>query len=555
MRERTHEGIVRDLSEKLGLPETAVDAILVSFFDELGHQLKAERTMEVPDLGIFAVATRPARTVNHPRTGKPVHLPAKDTVVFRSGIRLRNRIQVPEEIRNLLAKPEKATAAAEKASPSPPEEDSRDRQHERDERHAQAERVRTERLAQTLFGPEPEPVSAEPVATEEPHVSAPEQVEAPIQEPEEVLEPAREPEPTGAREQPPQATLLPPRPIGSYSIKEPEPTPVEDEEISPEETNAAPTSFLRGNPSQSRVTVEPPVPEPPRVTPAHPPNVAKVHAPVEQENQDGARVLCVASGKGGTGKSFTVCNLAVSLAKMGKRVIVLDADLGLANLHLLLGINPRYNLSHVLGGEVSMVDIMEEGPGGVRLISGGSGVIRLANIREGELLRFVSGLAELEAHADIIIIDTAAGISPRTVSFLTASREILLVTTPDITAMTDAYAILKSIAHSGRSHQTVSLLVNQSSSKAEADAVYRRLSGVTRKFLGRDLHSAGFIHDDVAVTRAVALRTPLVIAEPSSKAAHGIAKLAETIKDSRLPHQNPRRYADRLRGILVNQAM
>jgi flagellar biosynthesis protein FlhG len=420
--------------------------------------------------------------------GKEVRLPPSRAIGFRAAGRLARRIEVAPEIRNLLQK--KATSPAEQA-PSV--------QGPAAKGAGPAGRdVRRARLAQVLFDGETRPGA------------------------ESALNGHGRKAPPPPRPRSPSAPESPSAPV-THARREPS-------------TAAEPRS---APPSLSRGPVAPPEPLDLDDSQADPVSL-------------GARVLCVASGKGGTGKSFTVCNLAVQLAMEGQRVILLDADLGLANLHLLLGINPRFNLSHVLGGELSLADIAEEGPCGIKLISGGSGVVKLANLREHEVLRFARELAGLEAHADLIIIDTAAGLSPRTIAFLAASQEILLVTTPDITAMTDAYAVLKSIEHLGREGQTISLVVNQAANGTEARAVYERLSGVARKFLGKELADLGYILDDPTVGRAVASRTPVVLLDPSCRASQGIGRLAVRLREMQKPRAAAG-YAERLTGILVDQ--
>lgn len=238
-----------------------------------------------------------------------------------------------------------------------------------------------------------------------------------------------------------------------------------------------------------------------------------------------AHVVAVTSGKGGVGKTNLAVNLAVSAARAGRTVHLLDMDLGLANVDILMNLTPRHTLAHVLAGGRRLADIVIEGPGGVRIVPGASGVPRLADLdhegREG-LLR---ELQDLEAASDLILLDTGAGISRNVLGFCAAADEILVVTTPEPTAILDAFATIKVLSREGDLGQ-VRLVVNQCSGRAEAEAVSRRVASACRQFLSLPVDRMGYVISDYHVSEAVRRRQPLVVAFPDSPAARCVATLA-----------------------------
>ena len=245
-----------------------------------------------------------------------------------------------------------------------------------------------------------------------------------------------------------------------------------------------------------------------------------------------ARVIAITSGKGGVGKTNLAVNLAGTLARAGKKVVLLDADMGLANADVLCGLDLRHNLAHVVARRKSLDEVLAVGPGGFRLAAGATGLARMADLPAGEHGRLLNALDSLEDSADLILVDTGAGISPNVLSFTRAADDVLVVTTPEPTAVTDAYATIKVVLR-GRekgSGPRVSLLVNQAKHAAEAKNVYERVAKVAAQFLGVALDDAGFIPADKAVTRAVRARKPFVIAEPRSDAARAVERLAARLE-------------------------
>jgi flagellar biosynthesis protein FlhG len=238
-----------------------------------------------------------------------------------------------------------------------------------------------------------------------------------------------------------------------------------------------------------------------------------------------ASVVAITSGKGGVGKSNIAVNLAIQLASAGKSVVLLDADLGLANADVLCNIDLPYNLSHVIARKRELADVLVKAPGGFELIGGASGLARMADLSDYDRQRLITALGELEERADIILIDTGAGISPNVLSFTRAADDVLVVTTPEPTAITDAYAMVKVISRE-QSHRRISLLVNQVRGAAEAGVVHDRISKVARQFLGVSVLDAGFVVADDQVPAAVRRRTPFVLSSPKSPASLCIAQLA-----------------------------
>ena len=241
-----------------------------------------------------------------------------------------------------------------------------------------------------------------------------------------------------------------------------------------------------------------------------------------------ARVLAVTSGKGGVGKSNVAVNLAARLARMGRSVVVLDADLGLANADVLCNVTPRATLAHVIAGRRQLEEAMIEAPGGFTLIPGATGLAQMANLSEFERARVVSLFRQLEEAHDLLLIDTGAGIGPNVMSFLVAANELLVVTTPEPTSVTDAYALIKAVSRQ-RENVPISLLVNMARDRDEAKRVFDRVSAVSRRFLGLALSDAGYVLHDARVGTSVRRRCPFVLDAPDSPASLCIKQLAHKL--------------------------
>ena len=251
-----------------------------------------------------------------------------------------------------------------------------------------------------------------------------------------------------------------------------------------------------------------------------------------REHSRRARVLAITSGKGGVGKTSTSVNLAIALAAQGQRVVILDADLGLANVEVLVGLNSVYNLQHVIDGEKSLLDTLVKGPGNIHIIPGSSGMAKLADLDAQGRERLIHGLAELQGDMDFIIIDTMAGISKNAVSFATAADEVIVVCTPEPSSIVDGYTMVKTVFQQ-RDDAALSLVVNMAANKEQAQAVANKMSHVTRQYLNRGLSYQGYIPRDPHVSHAVMQSTPLLLRYPNAPASACITDLAARLLQHR----------------------
>ena len=231
------------------------------------------------------------------------------------------------------------------------------------------------------------------------------------------------------------------------------------------------------------------------------------------------RIITITSGKGGVGKTNISTNLAIAYAQMGKKVILMDADLGLANVNVVLGIIPKYNLYHLIRKQKSMDEIIMDTSYGIRIVAGASGFARIANLTEEERKAFIAELSEL-SNADIIIIDTSAGVSNNVLSFVEAADEALIITTPEPTAITDAYGIIKIIAtEMNKQDLGLKLVVNRVKSVVEGRKVAERMISIAGQFLNLKVDYLGYVYEDPAVQSAVLRQKPFMIVEPRARAS------------------------------------
>lgn len=254
-------------------------------------------------------------------------------------------------------------------------------------------------------------------------------------------------------------------------------------------------------------------------------------------NMPKTRVLSITSGKGGVGKTAVVSNVAVSLAKQGKKVLIIDADLGLANVDVVLGLSPNYNLNHFFSGERTLEEVMIEGPYGVKVLPAGSGVQQYTRL-DGQLkMRLIDSLDALEEQFDVVLIDTEAGISDNVTYFNVAAQDILVVTTPEPTAITDAYALMKLL--STQYHQKRFLLaVNSVRGADEGLDVFEKLTMVSGRYLDIFLDYLGCIPFDRKMHESVRQQTVMVDLYPDHKVAKSFVELAENIVDSPMNNQS-----------------
>jgi flagellar biosynthesis protein FlhG len=245
-----------------------------------------------------------------------------------------------------------------------------------------------------------------------------------------------------------------------------------------------------------------------------------------------SRVIAVTSGKGGVGKTNFTVNLGIKFAQMGMRVVIIDADLGLSNVDVVMGKMSKYNLSDIINSDKDILEILEEGPNGIKFISGGSGVKELIKLNETQLVDLLLKLGKLDDIADIILLDTGAGLSDNVLSFVHAAKEVILITTPEPTSMTDAYALIKTIFRKDKD-KNIKMVVNRADNAAEAYNIMDKLSLVTQKFLGIELQKLGYVVNDSCVTKAVRLQQPFVISYAKSEASKNIENIALTLADNK----------------------
>ncbi len=240
-----------------------------------------------------------------------------------------------------------------------------------------------------------------------------------------------------------------------------------------------------------------------------------------------ARIIAVSSGKGGVGKTNVTVNLAIALAKMGKEVYIIDADLGLANVDVLLGLIPKYTLFHIMNAEKTIDEVIVEGPAGIKIVSGGSGIRELANMSGDKLRSLIRNFEMLNDRADYIFIDTGAGISDAVLSFIKAANDLFVVVSPDPASITDAYALLKNI---NSEQENISIIVNSARTKREADEVFKRLEIVCDRFLKLTINKIGYVLEDANVRNASREQKAFFLEYPNSGASNCINLISHKIE-------------------------
>ena len=265
---------------------------------------------------------------------------------------------------------------------------------------------------------------------------------------------------------------------------------------------------------------------------------------IKMQNQkmiQNARVISVTSGKGGVGKSNTSVNIALQFQRLGKRVIIFDADFGLANIEVMFGIIPKYNLGDLMFKGKELKEIITPGPEGVGFISGGSGIAKLVNLDKEQIKRLVGKLSELDELADVIIIDTGAGISSSVMEFLVASPETILVTTPEPASITDSYALLKALSMNedySPEKCKVKLIANRVGKKEEGQNLYEKLSAVSSRFLNIELEYLGAIPFDNNITKAVMTQEPVSLKYPGSVSSKCYEDIVNILENKEISSHN-----------------
>ncbi len=249
---------------------------------------------------------------------------------------------------------------------------------------------------------------------------------------------------------------------------------------------------------------------------------------VKVETKKTAKILSVTSGKGGVGKTSLSVNIAASLGKEDLRVLLIDADLGLSNVEIMLGVTPSYTLKDVIKNGRAIEEVIINGPYNIDFISGGNGFLELAELSEIEREEILIKIHKLEELYDIIIIDTGAGISKNVTAFLTISDEIIVVTNSEPTALTDAYSIIKVITEE-KLKQKIGLIINRVKNKNEYQQASDILINTAKKFLGEEIKSLGFVYEDPNVRKTIYKKTPFVIYYPNSVASDCVKEIINNL--------------------------
>ena len=270
-------------------------------------------------------------------------------------------------------------------------------------------------------------------------------------------------------------------------------------------------------------------------------NIIKMN---NQPKRPVARVITVTSGKGGVGKSNTAINLAIQFRQMGQRVIILDADFGLANIEIMFGTVPKHNLCDLIYQGKNIKDIITWGPAGVGFISGGSGIAGLSNLSREYLIYIIQNLAELDAIADIVIVDTGAGISDAVLEFLVASGEIILVTTPEPTSITDSYSLLKALNRHDRFSTEMSqikVMANKVANQNEGKTLFTKLNAVVARYLKLPISYLGSVPQDTYLSQAVMQQMPVSLAAPNARSAKAYQEIAQVLMYGEPSFATPKR--------------
>jgi flagellar biosynthesis protein FlhG len=242
------------------------------------------------------------------------------------------------------------------------------------------------------------------------------------------------------------------------------------------------------------------------------------------------RVIAITSGKGGAGKTNLSVNLGIALAQTGQRVAILDADMGLANVDILLGVYPKFNMSHVLSGEKTLAEIMLEGPAGIRVIPGASGIQKMAELSATEQAEMIRAFSEIDQELDVLIVDTAAGISASVVNFARACQEIIVVVCDEPTSLTDAYAFIK-LLNRDYKLSNFHVVTNMVKTVEQGRALFQKLTKVTDHYLDVTLRFVGAVPYDENLRKSVQKQSPVIVGFPGSKASLAIKEIAGKINN------------------------
>lgn len=248
------------------------------------------------------------------------------------------------------------------------------------------------------------------------------------------------------------------------------------------------------------------------------------------------RTIAVTSGKGGVGKSNFALNFALSLVEQNRKVLIFDVDLGFANVDVLLGRSPEESIATMVEKDLSIWDIIEEGPNGLLFISGGTGFNEMFKLDEAKMKKFFDELSEIQGHVDYVILDTGAGLSDENLRFILASDDVILVTTPEPTSITDAYSIVKMV-HVKDPNVHMKLIINQCTTEKEGQQTADNFRQVTQQFLGKEIGTLGFIPSDANIPAAVKKQVPFLLAFPNTYASQAMRKVTGEFLDLPVPYK------------------
>ncbi|MBL7048052.1 MAG: MinD/ParA family protein [Nitrospira sp.] len=244
------------------------------------------------------------------------------------------------------------------------------------------------------------------------------------------------------------------------------------------------------------------------------------------------RTIAIASGKGGVGKTNITANIAIGLSRLNKKVLILDADLGLSNIDVVLNLVTKYNIHHLFSGEKTLSDLIVDGPEGIKILPASSGIQELTTLDEFQRLRLIEEFEAYSEDIDYLLIDNSSGISENVAFFCTAAQEILIVTSPEPTALTDAYALIK-VLFTKYQEKNFKILVNSVRSVNEATDVYRRLSLAAERFLSISLDYIGYIPHDISLPNAVRQQRAVLDIYPDSAVSKSLLHIAEKISNEK----------------------
>lgn len=282
---------------------------------------------------------------------------------------------------------------------------------------------------------------------------------------------------------------------------------------------------------------------------------------IKQKNQrplPSARIITITSGKGGVGKSNAAVNLAVQLRKMGKRVIIFDADFGLANVEVMFGAIPKYNLSDLIYRGKKIQEIITPGPMDIGFISGGSGITGVNNLSRDQIAFLVHNLKELDYMADFILIDTGAGIADSVLEFVVASPEVIMIITPEPSSLTDSYSLLKSLHRNPnfkKEESSIKVISNKVTTVEDGYAVYEKLNSIVSQFLNGNLTYLGMIPQDAVIDKAVRQQKPVSLSNPEARSSRAFAILADNLVNGHDYQMTEKRGITQLFSYLISKRL